>query len=97
MKYTFIFGIAVLLFSSAAFGQEGFLIEKFDKVITTEPDRGGEYVKVWNLKKTDILRINLVEVNKEMSLHKHPDAVHSFLILEEEAKVMVGDSTFSMF
>ncbi|MDG2449704.1 MAG: hypothetical protein P8M34_08695 [Saprospiraceae bacterium] len=89
MKYTFILGIAVILYSSAAFGKEGFLIEKFDEVITTEPDRGGEDVKVWNLKKTDFLKINLVEFNKEMSLHKHPDAVHSFLILEREAEVMV--------
>ena len=71
-------------------------IQKYGEIINKEPDLRSATARVWHIKKTEILRINLVEFTGEMALHRHPDAVHSFLILEGEARVMAGDSTFTM-
>ena len=61
-----------------------------------KPGIENENVKVWNIKKTDLIRINLVEMSGELSKHKHPDAEHSLVVLEGEVKAMVGDSIVTL-
>lgn len=39
---------------------------------------------LWTLKKTETLRINLVKMEGESKLHKHPDADHTILVIEGE-------------
>ena len=64
---------------------------KHKELMAKKPDIQGKNVRVWNIKKTDIIRINLVEMSGELGLHKHPDAEHSLLVLKGKVRVKVGD------
>ena len=60
------------------------------KLISGEPDIVGKNVKVWKIKQNGEIRINLVEMSGELSLHMHPDAEHSLMVLEGKVRVMIG-------
>jgi quercetin dioxygenase-like cupin family protein len=73
---------------------EPFVFQKFATVVSSPPTSSGPNVKVWNLRQTKIHRVNLVEFHGELSLHKHPDATHSVLILEGVVRVQVGKELY---
>jgi len=60
-------------------------------VMTKKPEIDTKAVRVWNIHKTDTIRINLVEFRAETHLHKHPDADHSLMVLEGRVRVLVGE------
>ncbi len=72
------------------------LLKKYSEVTSKEPDTKGKNVKVWSIKKTERIRINLVEMTGELSKHKHPDAEHSLIVLKGNVKVMVADSIITI-
>ncbi len=66
------------------------LIE-FDKITSTSPHILGRNVKVWTIKQDEVIRINLVKMSGELSLHLHPDADHSLIVLDGAVKVQIGN------
>lgn len=68
------------------------LLQQYQNIRKQKPDIDGEKAKVWTLKKTDLLRINLVEIQGDLTLHYHPDAEHSLMVIEGTVKAFVGDS-----
>jgi quercetin dioxygenase-like cupin family protein len=66
------------------------LIE-YQKLILKAPTTSGKNVKVWTIRQDAIIRINLVEMSGELTLHKHPDADHSLMVLEGEVRVQIAD------
>ncbi len=71
-------------------------MKNYSEIISKKADIEGKNVRVWNIRKTVQIRINLVEMTGELSKHKHPDADHSLIVLEGEVKVMVADSIIEM-
>jgi quercetin dioxygenase-like cupin family protein len=69
----------------------GFDLVHFEHIIGRTPDISGDNVKVWNIKQNETIRINLVEMSGELSLHKHPDAEHSLIVLTGRVLARVGD------
>ena len=61
------------------------------KIKTQDAEDTETSVRVWNLKKDNTIRINLVEIREETTKHKHPDADHSIIIIEGIVKVLVGN------
>jgi quercetin dioxygenase-like cupin family protein len=59
-----------------------------------KPDGSSKYSRVWNLKQTPTIRVNLVEFTGEILLHKHPDADHSLLVLEGKVQVQAANDKF---
>jgi len=88
--------IVIFSYSCSNRASESPLIKKYANVMVEKPGIENENVKVWNIKKTDLIRINLVEMSGELSKHKHPDAEHSLVVLEGEVKAMVGDSIVTL-
>lgn len=70
---------------------DDFTLIEYQKLISRKPDITGKNVKVWNIKQNKIVRVNLVEMTGELSLHKHPDAEHSLMVLEGELRVQIGE------
>jgi quercetin dioxygenase-like cupin family protein len=66
---------------------------RYHNLTARPPDSEGQNVKVWTIRKTDLLRINLVEMSGELRLHSHPDAAHSLMLLEGRVKVLIGEET----
>lgn len=88
--------ILIIFFSSCSRESDSLLIQKYADLIQEKPDIEGANVKVWNIKKTDLIRVNLVEMSGELTLHKHPDAEHSLLVLKGGVEVLVNDSIVTM-
>ncbi|MBY0470470.1 cupin domain-containing protein [bacterium] len=65
-------------------------------LMATKPDVQGKNIRVWNIRQTNILRINLVEMSGELPLHKHPDADHSLMVLEGRVRVQIGQEIFEI-
>jgi len=63
----------------------------FKEIIIQSPEIKGDNIKVWSIRKTDVIRINLIEFTGSLARHKHPDADHSIMILEGKVEVGVGD------
>jgi len=72
------------------------IIQFHRDLIGTKPSVEGKNVRVWSIKKTETIRVNLVEMSGELSLHKHPDAEHSLLVLDGAVKVWVDGQTSIM-
>lgn len=68
-----------------------FDLVNYEQLTARTPDISGENVKVWNIKQNQTIRINMVEMSGELSLHKHPDAEHSLMVLKGRVLVKVGD------
>jgi quercetin dioxygenase-like cupin family protein len=68
-----------------------FSLVEYEKLVAREPDTSGPNVRVWNIRQTHTIRINLVEMTGELPLHKHPDADHSLMVLEGQVRVRVAD------
>lgn len=70
--------LSLLLFSMHAFSQDN----------TPTPVNIFEIIKkdssnsLWTLKKTNLFRINLVKMEGEGKLHKHPDAEHTIFVVK---------------
>ena len=99
MKNLILLIIIVLLFSCTDKDNKksnDLLLKSYSEVISKKPYIEGKNVKVWSIKKTEHIRINLVEMTGELSKHKHPDAEHSLIVLKGKVKVMVADSTITM-
>lgn len=78
----------VLLFVCivAAKGQEtGIYLRNIEKLMRDKPREG-----LWTIKRTDTIRVNLVRMSGEMKMHKHPDAEHSFFVLEGKIDALIG-------
>lgn len=52
-------------------------VKNIFNTIKAEPTKG-----LWNFKKTETLRINVVEMKGVTKLHKHPDAEHTILLIK---------------
>lgn len=63
----------------------------YQQLTSRTPDIAGENVKVWNIKQNEFIRINLVEMSGELSLHTHPDAEHSLMVLHGRVLVKIAD------
>ena len=61
------------------------------QLMSEEPDIDGKNVRVWKIRQDKTIRINLVEMSGELSLHKHPDAEHSLMVLEGRVRVKIGE------
>jgi quercetin dioxygenase-like cupin family protein len=57
-----------------------------------KPETDSKEVKVWCIKQNEIIRINLVRMSGELSLHQHPDAEHSLLVLEGRLRVQIDEA-----
>ena len=66
----------------------------YQETLKRKPDIVGQNVRVWTIRQTDIIRVNLVEFTGELGLHKHPDADHSLLVLDGSVRVQVGNEIF---
>lgn len=75
---------------------ESFTYVNHARLISKKPDIEGINVKVWNIRQDEMIRINLVEMSGELSLHKHPDADHSLMVLEGKVKVQIGEKTMEI-
>ena len=63
----------------------------YQQLTARPPDVSGQNVKVWTIKQTETIRINLVEMSGELSLHQHPDAEHSLMVLNGRVLVKIAD------
>jgi len=90
MKILLLLSALISLASSA----QDFINLPYQTILAKKPDTVGKNVRVWNIHKTDTIRINLVEFTGETPLHKHPDADHSLMVLEGRVKVQIGDKQF---
>lgn len=61
-----------------------------------KPDTQGHNVKVWKIRQDETIRINLVEMSGELSMHKHPDAAHSLMVIDGKVKVQIGKEFFEI-
>ncbi|MGZ3743682.1 MAG: cupin domain-containing protein [Pseudobdellovibrionaceae bacterium] len=77
--------------TSAIANQNSFLFVEYNEIISKTPDTEGKNVKVWKIRQNNTIRINLVEMSGELSLHKHPDADHSLMVLEGQVRVKIAD------
>lgn len=80
------------LFVRPVFAQEHIPTVKnvFDTV-KAHPTQG-----LWNFKKTEIFRINVVKMMGESKLHKHPDAEHTILLIKGSMQAEVGGHKIKM-
>lgn len=78
------------MISNVASAQKYSLVE-YEKLRSEKPQISGPNVKVWTIRQNETIRINLVEMSGELSLHKHPDADHSLIVLDGKVRVQVGD------
>ncbi len=69
---------------------------KYKSILASKPITQDKNVRVWNIRKTETIRINLVEFTGELPLHKHPDADHSLLVLEGKVRVQMGTDKFEI-
>lgn len=72
----------------AVFGSEYTLL-RYKEVLEKTPDISAKNVRVWNLRKNETIRINLVEFSGELPLHKHPDGDHTLMVLEGRVRVQM--------
>lgn len=80
---------STLLALSNAQAEEPFTLVRYKELTARKPDQDGQTVRVWTIKKDDVIRVNLVEMLGELKLHKHPDAAHSLMVLEGSVRVQV--------
>lgn len=69
---------------------------RYQELLKTKPESQSKVVRVWSIRKTPEIRINLVEFTGEIAMHKHPDADHSLLVLEGNVRVQIGDEKFEI-
>ncbi len=69
----------------------GLVIKNYKHIVLSPDDTETQNLRLWSLRKTENIRINLVEFSGELALHKHPDAAHTLIILEGTVKVLAGD------
>ncbi|MBS1490446.1 MAG: cupin domain-containing protein [Bacteroidetes bacterium] len=65
------------------------VIKNIFKTIDTDTSKS-----LWTFKKTDLLRINVVKMQGEAKLHKHPDAEHTILLIQGEMLAEVNGKKF---
>ena len=63
----------------------------YEEIMKKAPDIDRLHVRVWTIKKTDSIRVNLVEFYSGNRLHNHPDADHSVMVLRGKAGFRIGD------
>lgn len=63
----------------------------YSQITSRKPDIEGKNIKVWSVRQNESIRINLVEMSGELSLHKHPDADHSLMVLDGKVRVQIGE------
>ena len=51
---------------------------------------------LWTFKKTEILRINVVKMEGESKLHKHPDADHTVLVIKGRIQAEVDGKNIKL-
>lgn len=77
---SFLWIIALLICANEVHSQEKLpVVQNIFSTIKSDPAGS-----LWTLKKTDILRINLVKMKGESKRHMHPDADHTILVIEGE-------------
>jgi quercetin dioxygenase-like cupin family protein len=69
--------------------KHNYILAGYRTLISGHPSIVGKNVKVWNLRQNKNIRINVVEMTGELSLHKHPDAEHSLMVLEGKVRVQI--------
>lgn len=68
-----------------------YTLVRHEELYHSKPGIEGQNVKVWNIKQNETIRVNLVEMSGELSLHEHPDAEHSLMVLNGSVRVQVRD------
>lgn len=71
-----------------------YTLVSYSKLLTHKPTAVGKGARVWNIRQNEDIRINLVEMSGELTLHKHPDADHSLMVLEGKVRVQVDKEKF---
>lgn len=66
------------------------VVVEYQRILASQPDQQARNLKVWTIRQTEKIRINLVEMSGELRLHMHPDAAHSLLVLDGRLKVQAG-------
>ena len=67
------------------------VLADYEEIMKKTPDIDRPHVRVWTIKQTDSIRVNLVEFYSGNRLHKHPDADHSLMVLRGKAGFQIGD------
>jgi len=81
--------------NTVAMGSE-LQVTKMLELKKTTPGLNGKNIKVWSIKKDEHIRINLVEFEGKLDLHKHPDASHSLMVLEGEVVAEVSGKKYTL-
>lgn len=68
-----------------------FSLVEYEKLISKKPDIDGVNVRIWKIRQSQTIRINLVEMMGELPLHRHPDADHSLMVLEGQVRVQIAN------
>ncbi len=88
MKILSVMFFTVTVFSAglSVRGQDSGLYRRnIHKIMERAPREG-----LWTIKRTDTIRINLVQLSGELKLHKHPDAEHSIFVLSGKIEALIG-------
>lgn len=76
--FSFLWIIALFICAKEVHSQEKLPpVQNIFSTIKSDPSGS-----LWTFKKTDILRINVVKMEGESKLHKHPDADHTVLVIK---------------
>lgn len=94
MRKAFVFVLGAL--PSVSIAADEFTLHRYKEVIGKAPDMKDKNVRVWNLRKNETIRINMVEFSGELPLHKHPDGDHTLLVLEGKVRVQIADRKFEV-
>jgi len=86
---TFIIFLCLLATPAGAVEQP--VVVEYQRTLASQPDQQARNLKVWTIRQTEKIRINLVEMSGELRLHVHPDAAHSLLVLDGRLKVQAGE------
>lgn len=60
------------------------------ELLARAPDIDGINAQVWTIKQDSHIRVNYVEMQGELSLHLHPDADHSLMVLSGQIEAIIA-------
>lgn len=64
--------ILSLFLASSVWSADWEVLADFEEIMKKQPDIDRPHVRVWTIKQTDTIRVNLVEFLDGNRLHKHP-------------------------
>jgi len=94
IKYYTSLSVAILLVTCCTSGwaQDNLVhVKNIFQIESTDTTQG-----LWTLKKTDLHRINLVRMQGETKMHKHPDAEHTIFLVKGAMLAVVDGNTIEL-